>query len=126
MTKFKLDEHFGTRLQKIFLNAGYDTETVRDEGLQGTTDRNLFKVCVKESRCLITLDLDFSDIITFPPFNSPGIVILRPRKRISIEELEILALQFLSFIDKNSVENQLWIVERDRIRIRKSEREIIQ
>lgn len=127
MTKFKLDEHFGKRLQAIFLNAGYDTETVRDENLQGTADHNLFKVCNRELRCLVTLDLDFSDIISFPPSESTGgIAILRPRKRITIKELEILILQLLEFIRTNPIENQLWIVEKDKIRIRKPEREIIQ
>jgi predicted nuclease of predicted toxin-antitoxin system len=126
MTKFKLDEHFGKRLQAIFLNAGYDAETVRDENLQGTSDHNLFEVCNSESRCLVTLDLDFSDIIGFPPSESAGIAILRPRKRITIKDLETLILELLEYIKTNPIENQLWIVEKDKIRIRKPEKEILQ
>lgn len=126
MPKFKLDEHLGKRLQAIFLNAGYDTDTVRDEDLQGTSDHNLFKICNRESRCLVTLDLDFSDIIGFPPWESAGIAILRPRKRITIKELEILILQLLEYIKTNPIENQLWIIEKDKIRIRKPEKEVLQ
>jgi len=53
MVKFKLDGHFGSRMQNIFLNLGYDTEAVRDENLQGVSDGNLFEICKKESRCLL-------------------------------------------------------------------------
>ncbi len=126
MTKFKLDEHFGHRFKNIFLNAGHDTETVRDENLQGIPDSNLFEVCKKESRCLVTLDLDFSDIIRFPPYESAGIVILRPRKRITVNGLEILILQLFQYIETNPVENQLWVIEKDKIRIHKPDTEIFQ
>ena len=121
MVKFKLDEHFGKRLQKIFLDYGYDTKTVKDEDLQGASDKKLFEVCQEESRCLITLDLDFSDIIRFPPYKSPGIVILRPRKRITLRDLERLVLQLFNFLKTTSIKNQLWVVEREKIRIHKSE-----
>ena len=126
MTKFKLDEHFGKRFQALFLSAGFDTETVRDENLQGISDLQLFKVCNQESKCLVTLDLDFSDIIRFPPSESTGIVILRPRKGVTIKDLEKLVLELIEYIKKNPVKNQLWIVEKDRIRIRQSEKEILQ
>ena len=33
--KFKLDENFGTRTQRIIRAAGHDVQTVRDEGLKG-------------------------------------------------------------------------------------------
>lgn len=36
--KFKLDENFGVRTQRIFAEMGHDIETVRDEGLEGAAD----------------------------------------------------------------------------------------
>ena len=121
MVKFKLDEHFGFRLQNVFFYAGFDAQTVRDENLQGIADSNLFEICKKESRCLVTLDLDFSDVIRFPPYDSPGIIILRPRQRVTLRDLEKLVVQLLKFIETDSVENQLWVVEKDKIRIHKPE-----
>ncbi len=117
MVKFKLDEHFGSRLKNIFLTHGYDADTVSDENLNGTSDSHLFEICKQESRCLITLDLDFSDILRFPPYDSPGIVVLRPRKRVTLEDLEILVKQSLKYLESNSVANQLWVVEPGKIRI---------
>lgn len=117
MTKFKLDEHFGIRIKQLFLDQGLDVHTVRDERLQGTPDANLFEICREESRCLITLDLDFSDVLRFPPYDSLGIVVLRPRKNINFAELKTLTLQLIRYLKMQSVHNQLWIVEKDKIRI---------
>ena len=64
--KFKLDENFGTRPQRIFRDAGYDVATVREEELQGSTDLRIYEVCRSENRCLVTLDLDFADVVRFP------------------------------------------------------------
>ena len=61
--KSKLDENFGTRTQHIFRDAGHDVETVREEELQGSTDLQIYEVCRSENRCLVTLDLDFADVI---------------------------------------------------------------
>jgi predicted nuclease of predicted toxin-antitoxin system len=65
--KFKLDENFGSRTQELFRSAGHDVQTVFDQCIQGCTDMYLYEVCCKEHRCLVTLDLDFADIIRFLP-----------------------------------------------------------
>ena len=75
--KFKLDENFGTRTQQVFEAEGHDVQTVRMQGLQGSSDAHLFEVCGSEQRCLVTLDLDFADVIRFPPSLSNGIVVIR-------------------------------------------------
>jgi predicted nuclease of predicted toxin-antitoxin system len=65
--KFKLDENFGTRTQQLFRSAGHDIQTIRDQGMQECSDNYLYEVCCAEKRCLVTLDLDFSDVTRFPP-----------------------------------------------------------
>ena len=65
--KFKLDENFGNRTQKIFELFSYDVQTVRAEALQGAPDQMRYEICCQEQRCLVTLDLDFADVIRFPP-----------------------------------------------------------
>ena len=39
--KFKLDENLGTRMQHLFRSAGHEAHSVRDESLQGSSDRLL-------------------------------------------------------------------------------------
>ena len=86
--KFKLDENFGTRTQRIIRAAGHDVQTVRDEGLQGSSDQHLYDVCRFEQRCLVTLDLDFADTIRFQPVQGAGIAVIRLPRNPSLPLLE--------------------------------------
>lgn len=119
--KFKLDENFGTRTQQLFKAAGHEVQTVRDQGIQGCSDQHLYEVCCSEKYCLVTLDLDFADVIRFPPTEASGIIVIRVRRNPSLELLEQLVRQFLRALTQISVESKLWIVEPGRIRIHQSE-----
>jgi hypothetical protein len=44
----------------------------------GKPDPFVAAVCEEECRSLLTLDLAFSDIQTYPPANFHGIIVLRP------------------------------------------------
>lgn len=121
--KFKLDENFGTRTQHLFQIAGHDIQTVRDEGFKGCSDHNLYELCCTEQRCLVTLDLDFSDVTRFPPDKTGGIVVIRVPRNSSLALLEQLIRQFLQSLTQMSVEKKLWIVEIGRIRVHQSETE---
>jgi len=121
--KFKLDENFGTRTQQLFQVAGHDVQTVRSQELKGCSDFHLFEICCTEQRCLVTLDLDFSDVTRFPPAKTAGIVIIRVPQNPSLTLLERLIQQMLQALTKMSVEKKLWIVEVGRIRIHQSETE---
>ncbi|MBI3977299.1 MAG: DUF5615 family PIN-like protein [Chloroflexi bacterium] len=118
--RFKLDENLGTRTQQVFQSAGYEAQTVRDEGLQGSSDQGLYEVCRSEQYCLVTLDLDFADVVRFPPSGTGGIVIIRVPRNPSLALLERLARQVLQALSDIPLENQLWIVEVGRIRVRES------
>ncbi len=82
--RFKLDENFGKRTLNIFQAAGHDVQTTLDEGMQGCSDRHLYDVCCKERRCLVTLDLDFSDVTRFPPEQGSGIAVIRVPRNPSL------------------------------------------
>jgi predicted nuclease of predicted toxin-antitoxin system len=119
--KFKLDENLGNRTRSLFEEAGFDVETVLSEQLVGCTDDVLFEVCKEEGRCLITLDLDFSDVVRYPPLRNPGIIVLRIAGSITLKNLEFLSLQILKGLQSNDPTGKLWIVEPGRIRIHRDE-----
>jgi predicted nuclease of predicted toxin-antitoxin system len=118
--KFKLDENFGTRTQQLFRVAGHDVQTTRDQELQGCSDQHLYEVCCAEQRCLVTLDLDFSDVTRFSPAQANGIVVIRVPRNPSLALLEKLVRQFLQMLTQMPVEKKLWIVEIARIRVHES------
>ena len=119
--RFKLDENFGTRTQRIFKSTGHDVQTVREESLQGASDQHLYEVCCAEKRCLVTLDLDFADVTRFPPEETGGIAVIRVPRNPSLPLLERLVRQFLQSVDQMPVEKKLWIVEVGRIRVHQTD-----
>ena len=94
---------------------------MRSPWLQGCSDQHLYEVCCAEQRCLVTLDLDFANVMRFPPAETNGIVVVRVPRNPSLALLEQLIRQFLQAFTQMSVEKRLWIVEVGRIRIHQSE-----
>ncbi|MGH2457610.1 MAG: DUF5615 family PIN-like protein [Chloroflexota bacterium] len=118
--KFKLDENLGIRTRQVFIDAGHDVQTVRDEGLQGRADDTIYDVCRVEQRCLVTLDLDFSNVVRFLPDPTAGIIVLKPSRNVSPQLLAALAGQVIRMLSDRSVVGALWVVEPGRIRIHES------
>src|SRR5260370_42260377 len=71
-----------------------------------------------EGRCLLSLDLDFADVVGFPPHKTAGIAVLRLPKGASLRLLEKFVSDLLSMLD---VEH---IVEADRIRVHENNKSI--
>jgi Domain of unknown function (DUF5615) len=57
--KIKLDENLPLRLATRLTDASHDLQTVHDERLVGHSDIEMWQSTQKESRFLITQDLDF-------------------------------------------------------------------
>jgi predicted nuclease of predicted toxin-antitoxin system len=120
---FKLDENFGRRTASLFQEFGHEADTVVDEGLSGAPDNYLYQICCEQSLCLVSLDLDFSDVVRFPPRQCGGIVVIRCPRNPSLRLVEQMMRQFLAVIGQTSQlgrmtpERQLWIVEVDRVRV---------
>ncbi len=81
MLKVKIDENLPIDIVRLFRSAGHDVESVFSENIQGCSDQVLTMKCREEGRVLVTLDNDFSDIITYPPDTTEGIIVLRSKEQ---------------------------------------------
>lgn len=116
--RFKTDENLPVEAAAVFRKAGHEAETIHDEQLSGRPDDQLAEVCRRENRILVTLDLDFADIRTYPPHEYPGLIVLRPRLQAKRRVLDLL--QFVSrLLDLEPLAGHLWIVDESRVRIRR-------
>jgi predicted nuclease of predicted toxin-antitoxin system len=118
--RLKLDENLSWQLVERLRHAGHDVATVRDEGLAGADDDALFARCRQEGRCLVTLDLDFGNVLRFPPEKTAGLVVLRPAGKPSLAALGYLAGQLVEVLSHESVAGRLWVIEPGRMRIHES------
>jgi predicted nuclease of predicted toxin-antitoxin system len=119
----KLDENLGERGRGMMSAAGHDVATVADEGLAGADDPRVIEVCAAEHRCLVTLDLDFSNPFVFPPEQFAGIAVLRLPRRVTPDNLYATLGTLISALAQQPIEGKLWIVEGHRIREYLSESE---
>lgn len=116
MIAVKLDENLGAQLLLRAREAGLDAESVRTERLAGAADDVLFAHTRSEGRTLITLDLDFSNPLRFPPAGGPGTIVLRAH-RPSHVEIAGLFEEALTRLGSEAIRGRIWIVEPGRVRI---------
>ena len=78
--RLKLDENPSARTLEVLAGYGHDVDTVRDEGLTGRADADVWKATQADRRLLITQDLDFSDTRQFAPGTHEGLLRVRLRE----------------------------------------------
>jgi predicted nuclease of predicted toxin-antitoxin system len=118
--RFKIDENLPIEVAEILRAAGHDAATVNDEALGGALDPDLAAVLKRESRALVTLDLGFADIRSYPPGEYPGLVVLRLPRQDKTLVLQMYS-RFVVALATQDFAGQLWIVEANRLRIRRAE-----
>ncbi|MEO7300856.1 MAG: DUF5615 family PIN-like protein [Verrucomicrobiota bacterium] len=77
--KLKLDENLPEALLAALSGLNHDVDNVRQEGLAGQNDPEIWKATQAAGRFLITQDLDFSDIRQFAPGTHHGLMLIRLR-----------------------------------------------
>lgn len=114
--KFKLDENLDVRLVEVFQASGDQAETVLGQKLSGSADEAIYNHCRDQSHILVTLDLDFSNPLRFPPASTPGIFILRPPAP-TLPLIRQLIDSAIRFAKANEVAGRLCIIEPGRVRV---------
>lgn len=115
--RFKTDENMSVEAESILNDSGHDALTIHDQQMVGETDTQVAFVCKLEHRARVTLDLDFSDIRTYPPGEHHGIVVLRPRTQAKPSVLQLLK-QLIPLLLTEPLDGNLWILQENGLRIR--------
>jgi predicted nuclease of predicted toxin-antitoxin system len=114
---FKTDENLPPELSALLRQRGHDVLTVWDQQLRGKPDHDLAEACRQEDRVLITLDVGFADIRTYPPSQFPGIIVLRLEKQSRAHVLRVFR-RVLGLLANELLKGKLWIADEQTVRIR--------
>jgi len=76
----------------------------------------------QEKRVLVTLDLDFAEVLRFPPEATAGIAVLRSPGRLWPGAIVARMQELASVLRTEPIDGRLWIVEPGRVRIHQSKR----
>ncbi len=115
--KFKIDENLPVEVANLLKKEGYDTATVYDQNLVGKADSTIASVCQAEGRAIITLDLDFADIRTYPPKQFAGLIVMRLKRQDKPFVLSMIQ-RLIKALSTEKLDKHLWIIDEKRIRIR--------
>lgn len=116
---FLVDEDMPRSLAPTLVAAGFQASDVRDEGLRGRPDDQVFDFATKNDRTLISGDLGFSNIFRYPLGKHSGIVVSRFPNEVSTAKLNAAIVAALKDMDESDIRGNLVIVEPDRIRLRR-------
>lgn len=86
--------------------------------LVGSSDMKLWKLARKENRIIVSFDLDFANIIQYPPSRGNGVIVIRP-KGMTFNQLGRRFKSFISKIDKIGVGKSLVVISRTSTRVRR-------
>jgi hypothetical protein len=115
--RFKTDENVPGLVVSALRADGHDVMSVSDQRMVGAADDSLARVCLSESRALLSLDLGLADIRKFPPQKHGGLVILRPARPGAAHAARVLGL-VRERLRAADLRGQLWIVGEAGLRIR--------
>lgn len=113
--KFELDESLSPSLAATFAAAGHEARSVAPGG---QPDDRVIDACSREQRVLVTSDVDFSSIAAYPPAQYSGIVVLRVPDQAHVT-VEAAVRRMLALLPHEPVVGALWIIEDQRILIRR-------
>ena len=79
--KFLTDENVAFLVLKALRSSGFETKDVKEEKLQGASDKEIFRVASKEQRIIITHDKDFAILVSQEKGDMSGVILLRFRNQ---------------------------------------------
>jgi predicted nuclease of predicted toxin-antitoxin system len=119
MPRFVIDEDMPRSTGRILKENGYDVKDIRDYGLRGAADEEIYEFAQKEKAVVLTGDRDFGNILRFPLGEHFGIVISHFPNEMPTAEINNFLLESLKDLSDDDFKGNVIIIEPTKVRIRK-------
>jgi predicted nuclease of predicted toxin-antitoxin system len=119
MPKFVIDEDMPRSTGAVLKKRGYAVKDIRDYGLRGAADRQIYEFAQSEKAVLLTGDKGFGNILRFPLGGHFGIVIVHFPNEMPTIEVNRHLLQRFDDLLEDDFKGNLIIMEPRKIRIRR-------
>lgn len=119
MLKFVIDEDMPRSTARVLKAKGYEVLDVRDFGLRGESDDEIYKFAQKEKAVILTGDLGFGNLLHFPVGSHSGIVIAHFPNEVSTSELNNQIIKTFETLTEIDFKGNLIIIEPGKVRIRR-------
>jgi len=119
--RFLANENLFDPIIEYLSGLGHDVLNIREAGLSGISDDEVYQLACKDKRVIITMDKDFSRIFRFPPEKCGGIIVVKIYKRKVEETLKIFRKCFETIREEEIKRNQI-VITPEGIRIKRSKK----
>jgi predicted nuclease of predicted toxin-antitoxin system len=119
MARFLADEDLPRSLVPQLRAAGIAADDVRDVGLRGRSDDEIFEYAVAHGLTLLTADVGFGNILRFRPGTHAGVVVARFPNELPTATLNQAIVATLRTLSEAEIDGSLVVIEPGRIRLRR-------
>lgn len=114
--RFLADENIPVSTVGFIRSLGHDVVHVLDLDLQGTPDKELYDLAIKDQRYFITKDLDFANILYYKPSENVATLVIRLKDNHPGKINTILGNFLRNF--KGGFGGKLIILSENKVRVR--------
>ncbi len=123
MPKLLLNANLSHETASFLRGLGFDILCLLEEGLGAITDEEVVELAKKESRIIVTFDLDFGQLYHFREEGKIGVIILRLKNQTVETTNAVLGRFFEDFEGKEKqLRKGLVIIEEDKYRFYSAEK----
>ena len=119
MATIVVDEDMHRSVAEPLKQLGHRVLDVRDHGLRGASDQEVFAFAQRQGAALLTGDLGFANLLAFPLGSHQGIIVARFPHELSTQRINEEILRGLEGIKDEEIEGSLIILEPGRVRMRR-------
>lgn len=116
--RFLVDANLPRSTLTAFTRAGHQADHVNDVALKGAADELIARRARETQAAIVTRDLDFADIRTYPPADYAGIIVIRLADHTVATEIVQILERFLTRVEIDQLPGRLAIVEANQFRLR--------
>jgi predicted nuclease of predicted toxin-antitoxin system len=117
--RFLVDENLPRSLARHLRDSGFEVRDVREVGLRGRLDDEVFAYAQSSSLTLVTGDVGFGNIFRYPLGKHCGIVVVRLPNEFPARVITSHVVGALRTLSSENLDGALVVLESDRIRIRR-------
>lgn len=120
MSKIIIDEDLHRSVSEPLERLGYEPIDIRDYGLRGSTDQEVYAFAQRNEAAIISGDKDFSNIVRFPLGEHYGIIVARFPSTLSPSVINVEIFNALQGISPDEITGALIVVTSGKVRIRRT------